>query len=239
MPLLRGSLYCNILILNFIFSGGFILGLFITFEGIEGCGKSTQIELASDYIAGLGKSVRLIREPGSTTLGESIRSLLLTSRGDGMDEWTELFLYEASRAELVAKVISPALEGDEIIICDRFIDSTIAYQGYGRGLDIDALHTLNARATGGLLPGLTILLDCPVEVGLGRANSRMQGESSHKEDRFEREKVDFHERVRSGFLALAKAEPKRIKVVDATREIKVVEQNISALIGECLKSRNA
>ena len=222
--------------LNSIFTGGFILGLFITFEGIEGCGKSTQIELSREYLNGLGKSVRLIREPGSTTLGESIRDLLLTSRGDGMSEWTELFLYEACRAELVSKVIRPALEGDEIIICDRFTDSTIAYQGYGRGLDIDALNTLNERATGGVAPKLTVLLDCPVEVGLGRANVRMQGESPHKEDRFEREKVDFHERVRSGFLELANIEPQRIKVVDAGDEIKVVEQNIRALLDDSLKA---
>jgi dTMP kinase len=215
------------------------LGLFITFEGIEGCGKSTQIELAKDYLVALGKSVRLLREPGSTTLGENIRKLLLTSKGDGMSKWTELFLYEACRAELVSEVISPALEGDDIILCDRFIDSTISYQGYGRGLDLDTLFILNGRVTGGVMPGLTILLDCAIEVGLKRANERMLGKSSVREDRFEREDIDFHKRVKRGFLELAKGDPDRIKVVDSGESIDAVELKIRTILDECLKSQDA
>ncbi len=210
------------------------MGLFITFEGIEGCGKSTQIELLEAYLAEQGRSVLLVREPGSTPLGESIRELLLTGKGDGMDPWTELFLYEACRAELVSEVIAPALKGDGVIICDRFTDSTIAYQGYGRGLDIETLKGLNRTASFDITPGLTVLLDCPVEVGLKRANKRREGDSSAREDRFEREEKEFHERVRNGFLELAGLEPKRIKVVDSSEAIDKVELEIRSFVDELL-----
>ncbi len=211
------------------------MGLFITFEGIEGCGKSTQIELLKAYLHECGRNVQRVREPGSTPIGEGIRELLLTKKGEGMSQWTELFLYEACRAELVSGVIAPALEGDGIIICDRFTDSTISYQGYGRGLDLDTLRAFNARASFDVTPDMTILLDCPVEVGLKRANKRMEGESSAREDRFEREEKEFHERVRKGFLELARLEPKRIKLVDATDAIDKVELKIRSVVDELLK----
>ncbi len=213
------------------------MGLFITFEGIEGCGKSTQIGLLKAYLEGQGRKVLLIREPGSTPIGESIRDLLLTKKGDGMSQWTELFLYEACRAELVSEVIAPALENEVIIICDRFTDSTISYQGYGRGLDLDTLYTLNARASFEITPDLTVLLDCPVEQGLERANKRMEGESLAREDRFERESKEFHDRVRQGFLELAELEPARIKVVDASEAIDKVELKIRSLVDELLTRR--
>lgn len=213
------------------------MGLFITFEGIEGCGKSTQIELLKSFLAGHGREVLLIREPGSTPIGESIRKLLLTNKGDGMAEWTELFLYEASRAELVSGVIAPALKGEVIIICDRFTDSTIAYQGYGRGLDIETLKGLNRTASLEIKPDMTILLDCPVEVGLGRANKRMEGETLSREDRFEREAKEFHSRVSEGFLELAGLEPARIKVVDSSESIDKVELKIRSLVDELLTRR--
>ncbi|MEE9542839.1 MAG: dTMP kinase, partial [Thermodesulfobacteriota bacterium] len=201
-------------------------------------GKGTQAGLLKEFLLGQGRKVRLVREPGSTPIGESIRDVLLTSKGDGMGLWTELFLYEACRAELAATVIGPALDAGKVVICDRFTDSTIAYQGYGRGLDIDTLRGLNTVASQEKVPNLTILLDCPVELGLERAQKRMEeGEDvSAKEDRFEREALEFHRRVRGGFLELAKQEPERIKVVSAEGSIEEVALRVRSVVAEFLNN---
>lgn len=205
------------------------MSFFITFEGIEGCGKSTQLELLKVWLEKKGKEVLSVREPGGTLLGESVRALLLNETDEGVDPWAELFLYEACRAQLVARVIRPALASGKVVLCDRFFDSTLAYQGFGRGLDRGDIEGLNALATGGLVPDLTVLVDCPEEVGLRRAFSRINASKGAKEDRFEKEETAFHARVRAGFLAIAGAE-KRVAVVDGSREISAVHGHICDII---------
>lgn len=183
-------------------------GAFITFEGGEGCGKTTQIAMLARRLEAAGLAVRVLREPGGTAVGEAVRSILLDPDHHGLDAMAELLLYEAARAQIVAEVIEPALLAGEIVICDRFFDSTTAYQGHARGLDLESVARLNTLATSGLAPDRTILLDLDVRVGLERATK--QGA-----DRLEREDVGFHETVRAGFLAIAEAEPDRVRVVDA------------------------
>lgn len=205
------------------------MGFFITFEGIEGCGKSTQLELLKAHLEKKGRAVLSVREPGGTLLGERVRSVLLNGTEEGVDPWAELFLYEACRAQLVAKVIKPALTEGKVVLCDRFFDSTVAYQGFGRGLDAQKIEGLNALATGGLVPDLTILVDCPEEVGLKRAWARINASAGAREDRFEKEELAFHRRVRGGFLAIARNEP-RVKAVDGSREISTVHREICDII---------
>jgi len=205
------------------------LGFFITFEGIEGCGKSTQLELLKAHLEKKGRAVFSVREPGGTLLGERVRSVLLNGTEEGIDPWAELFLYEACRAQLVAKVIRPALAQGKVVLCDRFFDSTLAYQGFGRGLDVEKIEGLNALATGGLVPDLTFLVDCAEEVGLKRAWARINASAGAREDRFEKEELAFHRRVREGFLAIARAAP-RVKVIDGSREISTVHREICDII---------
>jgi len=205
------------------------LGFFITFEGIEGCGKSTQLELLKAHLEKKGRAVFSVREPGGTLLGERVRSVLLNGTEEGIDPWAELFLYEACRAQLVAKVIRPALAQGKVVLCDRFFDSTLAYQGFGRGLDVEKIEGLNALATGGLVPDLTFLVDCAEEVGLKRAWARINASMGAREDRFEKEELAFHRRVRDGFLEIARAAP-RVKVVDGSREISTVHGEIRDII---------
>lgn len=202
------------------------MGLFITFEGVEGCGKSTQIALLRDYIAKKGLEALTIREPGGTAIGEAVRQILLDSKSE-IGPMAELLLYEACRAELVLKVIRPALKSGKVVISDRFMDSTVAYQGFGRGLDIEAINRLNRLSVGETLPDLTILLDCDPEAGLRRALARIENGKGPKEDRFEREEIAFHTRVREGFLGIAKDE-KRVRLVDASppREIASIHGEI-------------
>lgn len=202
--------------------------LFITFEGIEGCGKSTQSKLLKEYLEKKGRKVTALREPGGTRLGEKVRAILLNCDEEPIDPWAELFLYEACRAQLISRVIRPALESSTII-CDRFIDSTVAYQGYGRGLGVEAIKDLNDRATGGLKPDITILLDCDPEAGLKRAWERIGATTGAKEDRFEKEGLEFHGKIRQGYLELAKAD-KRIRVVDGGREILSIHKEICDII---------
>jgi len=205
------------------------LGFFITFEGIEGCGKSTQLELLKAHLESKGRAVLSVREPGGTLLGERVRSVLLNGTEEGIDPWAELFLYEACRAQLVARVIRPALAEGKVVLCDRFFDSTLAYQGFGRGLDAGKIEGLNALATGGLVPDLTFLVDCAEDVGLKRAWARINASAGAREDRFEKEELAFHRRVREGFLAIARAAP-RVKVIDGSREISTVHREICDII---------
>ena len=182
---------------------------FITFEGGEGSGKSTQIRRLAKRLEAAGLPVRVLREPGGTRVGESVRELLLDPEHAGLNATAELLLYEASRAQLVADVIEPALEAGEVVICDRFFDSTTAYQGYARGLALERVRELNRIATLGIVPDRTIVLDIQPEKGVGRA-------TRHGADRLEAESPAFHEAVREGFLAIAAQEPDRVRVVDAS-----------------------
>ncbi|OGP83600.1 MAG: dTMP kinase [Deltaproteobacteria bacterium RBG_16_54_11] len=196
-------------------------GLLVTFEGIEGSGKSTQIELTRAFVEEQGYSCLVTKEPGGCPLGEEIRSFLL-DRGDlRIDPLAELFLIEAGRTQHVAEVIRPALEKGRMILCDRYTDATIAYQGCGRGLDITVIEQMNRWATGGLTPHCTIVLDCPVEVGMARA----QGE-----DRFEREDRTFHQQVREAYLRIARQEPGRVKVVSGQGEQSAIQGEIRRII---------
>ncbi len=194
-------------------------GLFITFEGIEGSGKTTIVGLLQEYLREKGHEVVTTFEPGDHPLGRAIRGLLLEPE-TSPEDLTELFLYMADRAEHVRKIIKPALAQGRVVLCDRFADSTVAYQGYGRGLDIQMIETLNRMATGGLSPDRTYLLDLAPEKGLSR------NVSVNKSDRFERESLEFHQRVRQGYLEIARGAPERVRLIDADRTIEEVFSEI-------------
>ena len=213
--------------------------MFITLEGIEGSGKTTQMESLVEFLKAQGRDVLALREPGGTPLGELVRDILLNSSeaSDGMTVEAELLLYEVSRAELVSKVIRPALSEGRFVICDRFTDSTVAYQHFGRGLGRDSVDNLNAFATGGLTPDITFLFDLPVPDGLGRAFKRIEaaGSGVNSEDRFEREALSFHERIRAGYLELAKEEPARVRVIDAGRPPEEIKEELRRIMGELIE----
>ncbi|MBI5682919.1 MAG: dTMP kinase [Deltaproteobacteria bacterium] len=210
-------------------------GIFITFEGIEGCGKTTQIKMLREYLESKGCSIIVTREPGGTGLGEKIRTMLLNSGHEPFTAWTELFLYEACRLQIIEEVIKPALTEGRIVICDRYIDSTTAYQGYGKGLDLQTVTWINKLVAGRLLPDLTFIIDCNVETGLTRAWTRINsiGEAD-KEDRFEKEGAAFHEKVRNGYLKIAANEPERIKVIDGEREIEAIHKDVCEMVDKIL-----
>jgi len=205
---------------------------FITFEGGDGTGKTTQLKALESHLRGKGRSCVSTREPGGTSLGKLIRQVLLEVGKQPIASPTELFLYLADRAQHVQEVILPAIDGGKVVLCDRYTDSTLAYQGYGRGIDLDLLRQLNEFANRGVKPDLTLLLDCPVELGLSRTAQRQSntGLARGREDRFEREKVEFHEKVRAGFLAMARAEPERFRLIDASRSVEQVSREIQNII---------
>lgn len=204
---------------------------FITFEGGDGSGKTTQLKALESHFTKHGKSSLSTREPGGTSLGELIRKVLLEVGKQPITSPTELFLYLADRAQHIHEVIIPALERGKIVLCDRHTDSTLAYQGYGRGIDLGLLRSLNDIASQGIKPDLTLLFDCPVEIGLSRtARRQSQTAIGQNEDRFEREKVEFHERVRMGFLELARAEPHRFRIIDAARSAEEVSEAVLSII---------
>lgn len=184
------------------------MSLFITFEGGEGCGKSTQARLLLRKLEQQGIPTILTHEPGGTALGNEIRILLKRKQGSSISPQAELFLFAASRVQLVAELVRPALQEGKVVICDRFTYSTIVYQGYGRGLDLATVSVVNTMATGNLNPDLTILLDMPSEQGLERRR--------RSKDRFELEDLSFHHRVREGYLKMATAEPDRWLLIDAS-----------------------
>ena len=184
-------------------------GLFITFEGIEGTGKTTQIGLLADELRSAGREVVSLREPGGTPLGNVIRGLLLGQEGPKFGDLTEAYLFATSRAELTQRIVRPALEADRVVLCDRFVDSSVAYQGIARGLGKDRILAINDAAIDGCWPDLTIILDLPAEDGLERARSRSLF------DRIEQEEIGFHRKVREGFLELARSGKRRYAVVDA------------------------
>ena len=189
-------------------------GRFITFEGTEGSGKTSQVRRAVEALAARGLPVVATREPGGTTLGEVLRSALLDPANHGMDPRAELLLYCADRAEHTTRVIAPALARGEVVICDRYGDATVAYQGHGRALGAELVRRTDL---GRMAPDLTIVLDLPAALSLERAQARNQSQALDRESRFEQEALAFHERVRLGYLAIAAAEPERVKVVDAAR----------------------
>jgi len=199
-------------------------GRFITVEGTEGAGKTSNIAFLQAALEAAGKTVLLTREPGGTPLGEAVRDLLLGHRGDGMAVDTELLLMFAARAEHIAHRIRPALMQGQWVLCDRFTDATYAYQGGGRGVDIDRIAALEHWVQGNLRPDLTILLDVPVEVGLARAGRRSAP------DRFEREERAFHEAVHAAYRAIAAREPTRVRVVDAAQPLPRVQADLQRVI---------
>lgn len=201
-------------------------GIFITFEGPEGGGKSLQVEKIREYLKQEGYDVLVVREPGQTEIGEEIRQVLLNPKNKKMDSRTEILLFEASRAQLVKEMINPALATGKIVLADRFYDSTTAYQGYGRGMNLNDIKWLNQFATGGLIPDLTILLDVPPEVGIARRKK------SKKKDRLDMEGIEFHQRVRKGYLKMAEKEPKRWRIVDANRPIEEIFEEIKKIVEE-------
>jgi len=198
-------------------------GYFITLEGGEGAGKSTSLNFIRDWLEQQGQRVVVTREPGGTRLGESIRGLLLDGRA-GMHPDTELLLMFAARAEHLAQVIRPALQRGDSVLCDRFTDATYAYQGGGRGVPHDRIQDLEKWVQHGLRPDLTLLLDLPVAQGLLRASNRSEP------DRFEREQQDFFERVRESYLAAARREPGRIRIIDASQELAAVQAQLAAAL---------
>ncbi len=194
--------------------------MFITFEGIEGSGKTTQQRLVAEHLRAQNKTVVVTKEPGGTPLADRIRAILLDS-ANAIDPVAEVLLFAASRRQHTTEVIEPALSRGEIVLCDRYADSTLAYQGFGRLIDLDRLRTLNEWATDALVPNITLLFDLPEEAGLQRANSR-NAVATQDEGRFEAEDLRFHRRVREGYLAMAVAEPNRYRVIDANGTVEEV-----------------
>jgi dTMP kinase len=209
-------------------------GAFITFEGIEGSGKSTQISRLQQHLSEQGRPVRLTREPGGTPIGDQVRGILLDPANRLLDPTAELLLYAASRAQHLREVILPELKAGRIVLCDRFSDATLAYQGYGRGLSIPTIRELDRIVTAGLRPALTVLLDLPAETGLCRARGRNTAQGLHNEARFENEDLLFHNRVREGYLQLAQEEPERIRIVNAARPPEAVQENVRKIVDEVL-----
>lgn len=198
-------------------------GLFITFEGPDGCGKTTQMKLLAEYLEKKGEEVVLTREPGGKGLGEKVREILLNYDGEVSDR-CESFLFLADRAQNIDIIVNPAVKAGKIVLCDRHIDSTVAYQGYGRGLDIERINMLNNLATNGKKPDLTFVFDVDVETSMKRVGK--------EKDRMESAGIDFHNRVRQGYLELAKQEPQRIKVIDATKSIEEIHDEVIKILNK-------
>jgi len=204
-------------------------GILITFEGPEGGGKSLQIQNLGEYLKNKGFRVLTLREPGQTKIGEKIRQILLDPKNKNLVPQAETLLFEASRAQLVEEIIKPALAQGVIVLIDRFFDSTTAYQGYGRQLPVEKIEMLNEFATDGLKPDLTILLDLEVEEGLKRR------EKSGKKDRIDMESLKFHQKVREGYLEMARKNPRRWRIIDASKSPEEVFEEIKKIVEEELK----
>lgn len=203
-----------------------VKGAFITFEGSEGSGKSTHSKLLCQYLKDKGLNVIHIYEPGSTVLGDRLRNILLDPKNKNISYLSEMLLYMAARAQIVEEIIRPALKMSKIVICDRFLDATVAYQGYGAGINIKHIKQIGSIVTGGLKPDLTLLLDLPAEKGLRRAGVF--------KDRIERRPLNFHEKVRSGYLKMARLEPKRIKVIRVDDNKTQTQEEIRKLVDKLL-----
>jgi len=213
--------------------------MFITFEGIEGSGKTSQIQSIQVQLRDKGYDVIATREPGSSDIGAQIRSILLDSGNKGLDPLAELLLYMADRAQHLSETIKPAMSAGKVILCDRYFDATLAYQGYARGLDISLIAKLHQLAFSDVRPDLTFLLDLPAEVGLARAWRQIEnGQRTGKETRFEEEALAFHSKVRSGYLTLAAEEPRRFEIIDASAPKERVVQEIMAVIENVINRDN-
>ncbi len=209
--------------------------MFITLEGIEGAGKTTQINDMVSFLESRGHTCTVTREPGGTAIGTKIRSILLDPECGEMNPLTELLLYNADRAQHVEALIKPALDAGKTVICDRFFDATTVYQGYARGLDISLIMTLHQLVLGVLKPDMTILFDLPAETGLTRAwKAVRQGDRTHQETRFEKEALEFHEKVRAGYLDMARQEPSRFRIIDAGQDQKRVTEEILRVLDLCV-----
>jgi len=215
-------------------------GLFISFEGGEGSGKTTQINRLADYLTRQGYGVVTTREPGGTPEGESIRDVLVQRGGGDWLPMSEVLLLYAARYMHVEKVIKPAIAEGKIIICDRFADSTLAYQGYGHGLNPDSIKAVEALTIGAFKPDLTYILDIDVKTGLARSNKQLAVEKGYKqtEDRFERMEIKFHERLRQGFLNIAKSDPARCRVINADQDIDVLFNKVKDSVSLVLKKQS-
>lgn len=205
-------------------------GFFISFEGIEGTGKTMQSKLLYEHLLKKGYSVILTEEPGGTGIGLKIRDILLSAENKEMTPITELLLYNASRAQHLKEIILPILKKGGIVITDRFTDSTVAYQGYGRGMDLKLIDALERIVTEGLKPDITILLDLNAETGL------LRNKGINKTDRFELEDLGFHKKVRNGYLQIAAREPERIKLIDASDNIEEIQEKIINIVKSCIKN---
>lgn len=195
-------------------------GLFITFEGADGCGKTTQLMLLAKYLKAQGREVVVTREPGARGLGEKIREILLNYDGE-VSSRAEAFMFLADRAQHIDVIVNPAMKSGKIVLCDRHTDSSVAYQGYGRRLDIDEIKRLNSIATNGKKPDMTLIFDIDVETSMARVGDT--------KDRMESAGIEFFNRVRNGYLEIAKQEPNRVKVLDASKSIEEIHKNVIAL----------
>ncbi len=214
------------------------MSLFITFEGIEGSGKTTQLLRLQNHLEILGYQTVATREPGGCPISDTIRTLLLNPENDKMTSHTELLLYSAARAQHVAEIIRPALAEGKVVLCDRFSDATTIYQGAGRGLDMAQLEAINRFAAEGLVPDLTLLLDFPAEEGLRRARARNCSDKMESEGRFELEALSFHQRIRQGYLDLASQE-ERVHIIDALGDEEIVTERITTVVDRFLDSRRS
>lgn len=203
-------------------AGKDLKSMFITFEGSEGCGKSTQSRMLFDYLKSKGKAVIYLREPGGVKISEKIRDILLDARNTAMSRECEMLLYMASRAQVVSDIIRPALAKKMIVICDRFLDSTVAYQGYGLGIDLALIKKIGVFVAQGIVPDLTIFLDLPVKKGLKHRES--------KEDRIEMRTLNYHQKVRRGYLAIAHKEPHRVKIVKVKGTKDLTQNDIRRIV---------
>ena len=211
----------------------------ITFEGIEGSGKSTQIKLVAEYFVEKNVPIIVTQEPSGTDIGRKIGSILFNSEHYYMCAETEMFLFCAARAQHVREKIMPALEQNKVVLCDRFSDATYAYQGAGRGLDHEFIKLINDYSALHLKPGLTLLFDLPVEIGLQRAtdrNNRLKEPSSI--DRFERENIDFHRRIREGYLNILKNDPQRFRLIDANQDVNAIQEEVRRHISDFINLQN-
>jgi dTMP kinase len=210
--------------------------MFISFEGIEGSGKTSHVRSTAGFLREKGHDCVITREPGGTRIGEKIRAILLDPLSKDMDPLTELLLYTADRAQHISECVLPLLAAGKTVLCDRYFDATIAYQGYARGIDIGLLEKMHCLLFENLKPDLTILLDLPVEMGLARAWKQInQGARCYEETRFEEEMLSFHKKVRSGYLEMARLEPKRFCVIDASGKEKDVREKIIKTLSDAMK----
>ena len=217
--------------------GGMRSGTLITFEGIDGCGKTTQLKLVEEYLTGAGYRVLTTREPGGTPLGRQIREALLGGEKGSVDPLAELLLYAADRAQHVRQLVLPALEEGKVVLSDRFFDATVAYQGYGRGFSLDLIDRLNDLATGGLKPAMTLLYDLEVEEALKRTRERHNEAAPEAAmDRLDREPGEFHRRVREGYLSLAARESSRFRLIPAAGSIDEIFPVTIRLVREAIEA---